>query len=211
LAQKGSDGNQHQSDRDLVVRLLQGERQAFDLFFEIYYARLYRYCRVKLRDAVVAEDIAQQTVTKGMLKIDTYRGEASLYTWLCAICRREISSWLKKHKLQTDTVLLADDFPEIRHLLENMEIENAEHPDVAMEKEHLGRLVRLTLDYLPAGYGEALQWKYVEGLSVEEIAEKMCTGTIAMQSLLARARRTFRQAFKEVADQAGLMQEVGGA
>ncbi len=201
----------HQSDHELVVRLLKGERRAFDLFFDSYYPRVYRFCRAKLRDDVMAEDIAQQTVTKGIMKIDTYRGDASLYTWLCVICRREISTWLKKHKRQSETVLLVDDFPEIRQLLENMELEQFDSPQIALEREHLGRLVRLTLDFLPAGYGEALQLKYVEGLSVDEIAAKMNIGSIAIQSLLARARRSFRKAFLEVAGKSDLMHEVVGA
>jgi DNA-directed RNA polymerase specialized sigma24 family protein len=59
----------------------------------------------------------------------------------------------------------------------------------------VGALVRLTLDQLPARYGDALEWKYVEGLSVKEIAVRLGVGPKAAESLLTRARQAFRDAF----------------
>ena len=47
-------------------------------------------------------------------------------------------------------------------------------------------------------YGNALEWKYMEGNSVEQIGERLGIGTIAAQSLLARARVAFREALEQV-------------
>jgi DNA-directed RNA polymerase specialized sigma24 family protein len=58
--------------------------------------------------------------------------------------------------------------------------------------------VRVVLDRLPAAYGDALEWKYMEGSSVEEIGRRLGIGTIAAQSLLARARTAFREALEQV-------------
>ena len=58
--------------------------------------------------------------------------------------------------------------------------------------------MRVVLDRLPANYGNALEWKYMEGSSVEEIGERLGIGTIAAQSLLARARVAFREALEQV-------------
>jgi DNA-directed RNA polymerase specialized sigma24 family protein len=46
----------------------------------------------------------------------------------------------------------------------------------------------VALDRLPAHYGNALEWKYVYGFSVEEIAAKLGVGLDAAQSV-ARAKR----------------------
>jgi RNA polymerase sigma-70 factor (ECF subfamily) len=56
-------------------------------------------------------------------------------------------------------------------------------------------LVRLVLDHLPARYGDALEWKYVEGLGVKEIARRLEVTPLAAESLLGRARRAFRSAW----------------
>jgi RNA polymerase sigma-70 factor, ECF subfamily len=55
--------------------------------------------------------------------------------------------------------------------------------------------VQAILDRLPARYGDALEWKYVEGLSVMEIAERLGVGAKAAESLLTRARTAFRDAY----------------
>jgi len=55
------------------------------------------------------------------------------------------------------------------------------------------------LDYLPAHYGSALEWKYLDDLSVREIAARLGMGEKAAESLLTRARRAFRDAFTSVA------------
>ena len=54
------------------------------------------------------------------------------------------------------------------------------------------------LDRLPARYGDVLEWKYIEGRSVEEIGELLGIGQIAAQSVLARARVAFREALETV-------------
>ena len=51
-----------------------------------------------------------------------------------------------------------------------------------------------TLDALPGRYGEALEWKYIDGLSVREIAARLELGEKATESLLTRARESFRDA-----------------
>jgi DNA-directed RNA polymerase specialized sigma24 family protein len=51
------------------------------------------------------------------------------------------------------------------------------------------------LDGLPSHYADALDWKYIEDLSVREIAVRMNLGLKAAESLLTRARESFKDAF----------------
>jgi RNA polymerase sigma-70 factor (ECF subfamily) len=50
----------------------------------------------------------------------------------------------------------------------------------------------VVLDYLPRRYGQVLEWKYIEGLSVKEIADKLGIAPKAAESTLTRARNAFR-------------------
>jgi RNA polymerase sigma-70 factor (ECF subfamily) len=59
--------------------------------------------------------------------------------------------------------------------------------------------VQATLDHLPGRYGQVLEWKYIQGLSVDEIATRLGVGYKAAESLLTRARGAFRDAFGLVA------------
>ncbi len=56
----------------------------------------------------------------------------------------------------------------------------------------------MTLDYLPDRYGDALEWKYIQELSVQEIAARLKVSPKAAESLLSRAREAFRDAFAAV-------------
>jgi RNA polymerase sigma-70 factor (ECF subfamily) len=58
--------------------------------------------------------------------------------------------------------------------------------------------VHLTLDLLPEHYARALQWKYVDGLSVEQIATRLGLSGKAAESLLTRARQAFRDGYQSV-------------
>lgn len=55
--------------------------------------------------------------------------------------------------------------------------------------------MHVTLDRLPGSYANALEWKYVEGLPVAEIAGRLGLSPKAAESLLTRARTAFREGF----------------
>ena len=56
------------------------------------------------------------------------------------------------------------------------------------------------MDALPDHYAEILERKYIDGLSVKEIADRMQIGAKAAESLLTRARKAFREAIVELVD-----------
>ena len=61
------------------------------------------------------------------------------------------------------------------------------------------RLIQVTLDKLPARYGDVLEWKYIEGHSIKEISARLNIGAEATQSLLARAKRAFADVYSSLA------------
>ena len=92
-------------DKKLVKQLLAGDQRAFDRFFEENFARLYRFAIVRLSDDPEgAREVVQITLTRAVRKLHTFRAESALFTWLCAICRNEISDWLvKEHQARFDS------------------------------------------------------------------------------------------------------------
>ena len=54
------------------------------------------------------------------------------------------------------------------------------------------------MDVLPTRYGDVLEWKYIDGLPVQEIARRLAIGPKAAESLLTRAREAFRAAMLEM-------------
>ena len=184
------------SERELVRRMLGGDEGAFDEFFADYFPRLFRFAVLRLRDQDAAEDLVQNTLIAAVRNLGSWRGEATLFTWLCTICRREISAWEKRTSRRV-IVSLEDDDPGLRAALESIGAA-AEAPDAGLARADTGRIVQLVLDHLPPRYSRALEWKYLEDLSVDDIAARLQCTRKAAESLLTRARDAFRDAFAAV-------------
>ena len=142
-----------------------------------------------------AEDVVQATLCKAVNKLATYRGEAALFTWLCTFCRHEISAHYVRRQRTAPEIPLVEDTPDVRAALESLAAASGDRPDERIRRGELARLVRVTLDTLPDRYGDALEWKYIDDLSVKEIAARLGVGPKAAESLLTRARQAFRDGF----------------
>ena len=186
-------------ERDLVRAMLAGEERAFNSFFTAYFPRVYRFALPRLGgDAEAAKEVVQATLVKAVNNLANFRGEAALFSWICQICRHQIVDHGRAHRRHSDRVVLIDDSPDLRAALEAVAAPEGEQPQQRYDTAETRRLVRSVLDRLPPRYGDVLEWKYVEGRSVEEIGALLGVGHTAAQSLLARARTAFREALETV-------------
>ena len=183
------------SDRSLVERMLSGQEEAFAEFFDGHFPRLYRFAMARLnQDADAAEEVVQTVMCRAIAKLRSYRGEALLFTWLCTFCRREIADWHRR-KGRTQPFQLPEDSQETRAVLESLAAGVGGGPEDEFHRKEVARMVQLTLDSLPNPYGDMLEWKYLQGHSVKEIAARLQISPKATESLLTRARRAFREGF----------------
>jgi RNA polymerase sigma-70 factor (ECF subfamily) len=91
--------------------------------------------------------------------------------------------------------VLTEDTPDIRAAVEAIAAPESDDPEHNFRRLETTRLIQVALDQLPTHYGDALEWKYVYGFSVDEIAAKLGIGFEAAQSLLARAKRAFQEIY----------------
>jgi len=181
-------------DLALAERMLAGDEEAFESFFDGHFPALYRFALARVRDGDLAREIVQSAICKAIANLGSYRGEATLLAWLFTICRHEISAHFRRLKRAPAPVELVEDVPEVRAALDSLAAA-ADGPAEAVERDELARLVHATLDHLPPRYGQALEWKYLDGLPVKEIARRLEVGPKAAESLLTRARQAFRDGF----------------
>jgi RNA polymerase sigma-70 factor (ECF subfamily) len=176
--------------------MLAGDERSFDEFFDGYFPVLYRFAMARMdRDADGAEEVVQATLCRAIAKLGTYRGEATLLTWLCTFCRHEISAFHERTGRQSARVVLVEEAPEVAAALESLSAPGGHGPEQALWRKEIARLVHVTLDLLPARYADALEWKYIDGLQVREIAARLALSEKAAESLLTRAREAFRDGF----------------
>ena len=122
----------------------------------------------------------------------------ALFSWLCTFCRYEIAAFWRRRGRRGTEVELFEDSSDARAALESLGALR-ESTLEKFDSEELARLVWAILDHLPLQYGNALQWKYIQGLSVREIAARLDISAKAAESQLTRARQAFRDGFAAVA------------
>ena len=191
-------------DKVRAGKILAGDQRAFQALFDEYFPRLYRFALGRLEgNEDAAREVVQQTFVNGFERLDSYRGEAALYTWFCRICHNALVDHCRRRNMDFRRLVPIDDHPEMQAVLELLSTADTEWPEAEASRRDAQRLVQSVLDYLPDHYGNALEWKYVEGLSVAEIAERMGAGQKAVESLLTRARNAFRRAMGALSGASG--------
>ena len=189
-----TNGVEDDGERILVRRMRAGEEQAFEEFFELYFQPVYRFALSRLdRRSDLAKEMAQAAICRALEKLHLFRGEASLLTWICAICRFEISAHRRRESRHGEEPLDEDMKP------------TAEATETALDRfdpqrrvlrGEVARQVNQVVDRLPTRYAQALAWKYTDELSVAEIAHRLGVSAKAAESLLTRAREAFRAQFR---------------
>jgi RNA polymerase sigma-70 factor (ECF subfamily) len=84
------------SDRLLVEQILGGSQEHFDLLYECYLPRVYRFALKRLRDPGEAEDVAQEVFITLLSALESYKGESSLLVWIFGITRNTVNRRFRK-------------------------------------------------------------------------------------------------------------------
>lgn len=181
------------SDLKIAKAIMNGNEKVFNEFFKDSYPRVFRFILGRVDgDRDLADDMAQMSLCKGLDKMHTFRGEASLFTWICQISRSMIYAHFLKENRRGKVVQPLAESDDVRQILDTIAMSENTQPENMIQNQELKHLISEVLDYLPNNYGDILEWKYVEQLSVNEIASKLNTSMVSVQSSLARARKSFK-------------------
>lgn len=184
------------SEAELVREMLAGSEAAFERFAAEYVPPLWRFAVRRLGDRELTGDIVQSTTVKAIAKLDQFRGDSALATWLCAICTREIADHFRRRARAGTEVELDEsrlDEGSAREIA-------APEPEVELLARERDQLVHEALDALPPRYARALEWMYLERVPVRVIAERLEIGPKAAESLLTRSRDAFRYVYRRLTE-----------
>jgi RNA polymerase sigma-70 factor (ECF subfamily) len=160
--------------------------QRLEELFQCHFDGVYRYVAYRVApDLETARDITQEVFVAAFEQLDGYRGDASSLTWLRSIARHKVADHFRAGAGNA------------RQHQENVEALST-GSTAAAAREAQAVLVSLAMRQLPDHYVEALEEKYIEGLSVSDMASKRQTSEKAVESMLSRAREAFRIAFEKL-------------
>ena len=199
----------HQEDLQLARRLIDGDPHAFRLFIDRYAQRLAAFVMRRAGpDRAHAEDIVQDSLIRATRALSQYRGEASLFTWLCQVCRSELVDQQRKAMRRPQTVSLDAHATVAAAVALRAAPADSSIGEWAAEIGS-GPAIMRSLARIPERYAQVLEWKYGDDVSVVEIGRMLAISPAAAQSLMARARDAFREAWK--AEIQGVVVHMGDA
>lgn len=185
------------TDELLLRRAARGDQQALETLYNHSVDGLYTFVFYRVgRDSSLAEDVVQETFTKALSRIDLYQpGRGSIQSWLCTMSRNVIRDHVRAHLRSQELTEMWDRIDEsLAQVFEALDREPLS--DEIIDRAETRDLVNMTIANLPERYRTALECKYVRGDSVLQIADRLSMTENAAKSLLARARRAFRDTFR---------------
>jgi RNA polymerase sigma-70 factor (ECF subfamily) len=196
------------SEKELVQRAQAGDFGAFSELIGAHKSRIYGLALKLSGNAEDAEDILQDTFLKAIDKIDQFRLESSFGTWLYAIALNEARALFNKRK-QTDLKPIEDYLPSGGHVVETGASGNDssaagprlldwKDPEKLFESDELRQTLDRLIAELPYIYREAFVLRYIEELSVKEVAKQIGESEAATKSRILRARLALREQLSEV-------------
>ena len=183
MERTGGDAPPTPSDRDLVIAFKAGQNAAYDEMYERYHARVFGVCNRILRNRQDAEEAAQETFLRAYQALNRFNGRYQLGAWLARIATNASVDQLRS-KSRAPLVGLPGD-------------EEPANPDADPERVVVGEYPRLTAaigDVKPL-HAQALALRALEGLSHQEIADRLDLSPPQVKALLHRARTSLRRAW----------------
>jgi RNA polymerase sigma-70 factor, ECF subfamily len=184
--------------RATLDRIDPGVGLTFEELFERYNSMVFNLAYQILGDREEALDVAQEVFLAIYQKMDTFRGESSLKTWIYRIAVRRATNrfrWWNRLR-RRGTVSLEE------HLLKSPESElswnltsRAKSPEDALLLQEEREKVKRMLLELPLHQRIAVIMRDIEGLSYEEIAESLNVSLGTIKSRIARGREILKQHF----------------
>jgi RNA polymerase sigma-70 factor, ECF subfamily len=192
------------TDRELLDRLRAGDETAIRDVAEAYGSKIYQLAFRYLRNKEDAEEVTQDVLYKVYRKVDAFRGDAALSSWIYRITFNAAMSRLrtaKYQRAQAEDVQIAS--------IEGDEGTSLARPEIAdwsdMADEHvfrsqLRRRVFKAILSLPAIYRAPVLLRDIQGMSTEEASAMLHVKDQTLKSRLHRGRLILR---KQLADFSG--------
>jgi len=182
-------------DRHLLTALRRGDHTAAESLVARYGSRAYRLAMGITRNAQDAEEAVQDAFWSVVRKIDTFRGDSALGSWVYRIVANAAHQRLRARAHRSGEISLEDVLPsfheEGRHA-EPIADWSSQVDDPALQAELRGAL-DAAIDALPASYRALVVLRDVEGLSMAEVAEALGITVANAKSRTHRARLFLRQ------------------
>ncbi len=178
-------------DLELVRRVQQGDKRAYDLLVLKYQHKLVKLISRYIKDPDEVLDVAQEAFIKAYRALPRFRGDSAFYTWLYRIAVNTAKNFLVaqgRRPPETDV-----DAEQVEQLESASRLREIATPERMVLKDEIEAAVNKAVDQLPEDLRTAITLREVEGLSYEEIAQVMDCPVGTVRSRIFRAREAIEK------------------
>jgi RNA polymerase sigma-70 factor (ECF subfamily) len=184
-------------DAELAQLACQRHGGAFRTIMQRHNRRLYRVARSVMRNDSEAEDVVQEAYVRAFANLTTFRGEASLATWLSRIALNEALGRLRGRRPNADLTEIESRPPTQSQIVPFPNSSQQLDPERTMAQREIQLIVERAIDELPEAFRTVLVARVIEEMSVEETADLLGIRPETVKTRLHRARGLLKEALEK--------------
>ena len=178
--------NNAELDKELVQRVQQGDKSAYDLLVIKYQHKIVQLVNRFVKDPSEAQDVAQEAFIKAYRALGNFRGDSAFYTWLYRIAINTAKNYLvSRSRRYSDYEVDVQDAEQVENA---PQLKGMDTPDNVLMNEQIVEAIKSAIEKLPEEMRTAIMLREFEGLSYEEIAQAMECPVGTVRSRIFRAR-----------------------
>lgn len=174
------------SDQELVERVQQGDKRAFDLLVLKYQHKIGAIVSRFIKDSAEVHDVTQEAFIKAYRALGSFRGESAFYTWIYRIAVNTAKNHLVSRGRRPPSSDVDVEDAEFYSGADGLR--DVASPEAEMMKDQLEQVVHDAIRNLPEDLRTAVTLREMEGMSYEEIADVMDCPVGTVRSRIFRAR-----------------------
>src|SRR5258706_16165178 len=177
------------TDGQLVRQALAGATPAYETLVRCWTPRVMGVCHARVGRAAAVEDLAQESLLRGLRALTTLADPEKFGPWLCGIASRTCLDWLKKSE-RTEVSLSRASGGEDGEM--HFAAAGADAAEAAEHADDLHRLMS-EVERLPGPLREALMLYYYEDSTYQELASRLGVSAATINARLTQARMALRE------------------
>jgi RNA polymerase sigma-70 factor, ECF subfamily len=174
----------------LIEKVKNGDEKAVLKFYKMFAFKIRRYLINRLRQKEDADELLNEVFLDAIDALPFFEERSCIQTWLYKIARNKIADFYRKKKIKS---ILLSQIPFLQIVANEIS-----QPEFQFEKNKIRDGIEATLRSLPDKYRKILKLRYEEKIPIKQIALIFNLSFKATESLLFRARQSFKLAYVRI-------------